>query len=208
MTDWTPETNRIQTMHLTADELAALKAAKWGWVASHEFRPDDWRDVEAPNWSDVRIYRAKPAPVTQDVVPWEVIVSNLVEAMETARDYVSDAACGYVWTQGQSGSPLVKIDTKIPKDDMASIDKALKAARDSLQQRPQPAATGAVTELLVKAGLGLKRIVEEIDGAMKNGTWRDEHGMRLKDTPEWVEFYNAITEAAAVAHAKRMTGCV
>lgn len=31
MDDWTPETNRIQTMHMTDDELAALKAAKWGW---------------------------------------------------------------------------------------------------------------------------------------------------------------------------------
>jgi hypothetical protein len=46
-------------------------------------------------------------------------------------------------------------------------------------------------------GLGLKRIVEEIDGAMKHGTWRDEHGMRLKDTPEWVAFYNALAARPA-----------
>lgn len=47
------------------------------------------------------------------------------------------------------------------------------------------------------AGLGLKRIVEEIDGAMKHGTWRDEHGMRLKDTPEWVAFYNSLAARPA-----------
>jgi len=41
-------------------------------------------------------------------------------------------------------------------------------------------------------GLGLKRIVEEVDGAMRHGTWRDAHGMRLKDTPEWVAFYNSL----------------
>ena len=39
---------------------------------------------------------------------------------------------------------------------------------------------------------GLKRIVEEIDGAMNHGTWRDEKGMRMKDTPEWVSAYVAL----------------
>ena len=29
-------------------------------------------------------------------------------------------------------------------------------------------------------------IVERIEGAMNHGTWCDEKGMRLKDTPEWV----------------------
>jgi len=67
-----------------------------------------------------------------------------------------------------------------------------------------------VPTCLLTAGLGLKRIVEEFDGAMKHGTWRDENRMRLKDTPEWVAFYNAITEADAVSHAKAMAkaGCV
>jgi hypothetical protein len=31
-------------------------------------------------------------------------------------------------------------------------------------------------------------IVEGIEGA-KHGTWRDDNGMRLKDTKEWIEFY-------------------
>ena len=34
-------------------------------------------------------------------------------------------------------------------------------------------------------------IVEGIDGAMNHGTWRDDHGTRLKDTPQWVAFYIA-----------------
>jgi hypothetical protein len=45
---------------------------------------------------------------------------------------------------------------------------------------------------LIEAVSGLKRIVEEIDGAMNHGTWRDDHGTRLKDTPEWVAAYNAL----------------
>ena len=49
-------------------------------------------------------------------------------------------------------------------------------------------------EALQNAAYGLRRIVEEIDGAMKHGTWRgDIDGVRLKDTPEWVAFYNAMS---------------
>jgi len=55
------------------------------------------------------------------------------------------------------------------------------------------------------AGLGLKRIVEEIDGAMKHGTWRDEHGMRLKDTPEWVAFYNSLAARPASPDTRVVT---
>ena len=38
----------------------------------------------------------------------------------------------------------------------------------------------------------LIEIVEGIKGAMEHGTWRDDHGRRLKDTPEWVAFYVAV----------------
>lgn len=49
-----------------------------------------------------------------------------------------------------------------------------------------------------REAMALIEIVEGIAGAMKHGTWRDENGMRLKDTPEWVAFYNATrTHAAA-----------
>jgi hypothetical protein len=47
---------------------------------------------------------------------------------------------------------------------------------------------------LVEALSGLKRIIEEIDGAMEHGTWRDDKGRRLKDTPEWVDAYNALAQ--------------
>jgi len=50
---------------------------------------------------------------------------------------------------------------------------------------------------LVEAAPALLRIVEGITGAMEHGTWRDEHGMRLKDTPEWVAFYVAARRALA-----------
>jgi len=37
----------------------------------------------------------------------------------------------------------------------------------------------------------LIEIVEGLKGAIEHGTWRDEKGMRLKDTKEWMEFYVA-----------------
>jgi hypothetical protein len=48
-------------------------------------------------------------------------------------------------------------------------------------------------EEMADAMRGLRRIVEEIDGAMTHGIWRDERGVRLKDTPEWVAAYNALS---------------
>ena len=54
-------------------------------------------------------------------------------------------------------------------------------------------------DAISRAAEGLRRIVEEIDGAMNHGTWRDDHGVRLKDTPEWVAFYNATSLRALTA---------
>lgn len=48
---------------------------------------------------------------------------------------------------------------------------------------------------LLAAALGMRRIIEEIDGVMNHGTWRDERGLRLKDTKEWVALYNAISKS-------------
>ena len=42
----------------------------------------------------------------------------------------------------------------------------------------------------------LVTIVEGIDGAMNHGTWRDDKGMRLKDTPQWVALYVALATPA------------
>lgn len=51
---------------------------------------------------------------------------------------------------------------------------------------------------LIEAAKGLKRVVESIDGTMKYGTWRDDHGNRLKDVTEWVRFYNAVSSEGYV----------
>lgn len=48
---------------------------------------------------------------------------------------------------------------------------------------------------LIKSAKELNRIVEGIDGTMNHGTWRDQNGTRLKDTPEWASFYNAISSS-------------
>lgn len=51
----------------------------------------------------------------------------------------------------------------------------------------------ARVEKLREAGLGLKSIVEGIQGAMEHGTWRSERSnLRMKDTEEWVTFYNVL----------------
>lgn len=49
-------------------------------------------------------------------------------------------------------------------------------------------------------GNALSQIVEGVKGAMEHGTWRDDRGVRLKDTNEWVAFYvtfKAANEALA-----------
>jgi hypothetical protein len=49
----------------------------------------------------------------------------------------------------------------------------------------------------LRAALGaLVAIVEGIDGAMNHGTWRDDKGMRLKDTPQWVTLYVSLATPA------------
>lgn len=70
---------------------------------------------------------------------------------------------------------------------------AIEKARAAVAAPPTP--VSHVSGLLETAK-GLKRLVEEIDGTMNHGTWRDDRGMRLKDTPEWVAFYNAISREA------------
>ena len=61
----------------------------------------------------------------------------------------------------------------------------------------------AVPDDVAIAALRLSAIVEGITGAMRHGTWRDERGVRLKDTPEWVALYNALNAAnrAAISRA-------
>lgn len=70
----------------------------------------------------------------------------------------------------------------------AAAEMALSSATPTLSAAMQLPEVRA----LVGALCGLKRIIEEIDGAMDHGTWRDDKGQRLKDTPEWVAAYIAL----------------
>jgi hypothetical protein len=80
-----------------------------------------------------------------------------------------------------------------------SLEEGLRAWAMAAAVHPTPAPSPDVAQSdLMQSGLGLKRIVEEIDGAMNHGTWRDDQGTRLKDTQEWVQFYNALAALAAI----------
>ena len=81
-----------------------------------------------------------------------------------------------------------RIETAIlalaPADALAEVQR-LRAERD---------AALAQMKKLRGAGLDLKSIVEGIQGAMEHGTWRAERSnLRMKDTEEWVTFYNVMT---------------
>lgn len=91
MSDWTPETNRIQTMHLTGDELARLKAAKHGWIMTRG--AGGWYPEDAPIWLWGAVYRAKPAPaptlsITVNGVT-NVVASPVTEALADGQSYWS-----------------------------------------------------------------------------------------------------------------------
>ena len=62
------------------------------------------------------------------------------------------------------------------------------------------AETKAVIDFTAPA---LIEIVEGIAGTMDHGTWRDDHGKRLKDTGQWVAFYATAKSAWRAARAAR-----
>ncbi|WPE22443.1 hypothetical protein [Shinella zoogloeoides] len=108
----------------------------------------------------------------------------IIEALELCHDYLSnrsDADCD------QDGFQ--------PNKEMVLLSKVQSALEHFSTTKP---VTFQSADDLLNAASGMKRIVEELDGAIKHGTWRDEHGLRLKDTPEWIVFYNALSKAAAV----------
>lgn len=61
-------------------------------------------------------------------------------------------------------------------------DQRRAEARAAIAAMPDTKALGAADALI--------SIVDGI-GGLSHGTWRDEKGVRLKDTPEWVSFYVA-----------------
>lgn len=80
--------------------------------------------------------------------------------------------------------------------------KAAAQADYEARVRSALAPAPAVPDDVEIAALGLSAIVEGITGAMRHGTWRDERGVRLKDTPEWVALYNALNAANRAAIAR------
>lgn len=98
--DWTPETNRVPTCLLTADELAAMKAAKHGWEFWNTTE-QDWSnplsDWDGTYFYPQSIYRAKPAPaptlsITVNGVT-NVVAAPVTEKPEDGDDYFCPAPC-------------------------------------------------------------------------------------------------------------------
>ena len=79
-----PEQNRIPTGLLTADERAALGAAKHGW---QRFQNSRWLEVLAPLWDADAIYRAKPAPTPTIIVNGIEVPEPVREALEVGQGY-------------------------------------------------------------------------------------------------------------------------
>jgi hypothetical protein len=90
--------------------------------------------------------------------------------------------------------------TVLPIDDVDKIIAALSAPVAVAQAMQCPEVMA-----LVDGMQWLRRIVEEIDGALVHGTWRDEHGRRFKDTSAWVAAYVALAaiERDVVAQHER-----
>lgn len=87
--DWTPETNRVPTCLLTADELAALKAAKHGWLYTSD--GIGWFESDGDGFSYHHVYRANPAPaltlsITVNGVT-NVVAAGVTEALEMDAPY-------------------------------------------------------------------------------------------------------------------------
>ena len=103
---------------------------------------------------------------------------------------------------------LRSIHTAADCDQAADRIEALTAERERLQKDAKAhekeiavwSENYAALERLRDACYGLRSIVEGIDGAMNHGVWRDENGRRLKDTPEWVRFYNATAALNGESH--------
>ena len=84
MMTFDPEQNRIPTGLLTEGELAALMAAKHGWV---RYAFGDWLDTTTPMFSELVIYRAKPAPAPTIIVNGIEVPEPVREALEVGQRY-------------------------------------------------------------------------------------------------------------------------
>lgn len=85
-----------------------------------------------------------------------------------------------------------------PEDIEAALRKELVAAWNTRADLDAQIMAHPSVEALVEGVKRLRTIIEEIDGAMVHGTWRDEHGRRLKDSPAWVKTYAALAAMPGV----------
>ena len=82
---WHPTTNRIQTVHLTPEERAALEAWPHGWEL---FYVNRWISIDSPRWNKDAVYQGKTPTVVTSV--WKSIYSD--ELGFTSRQ-AEDNAC-------------------------------------------------------------------------------------------------------------------
>ncbi|WP_421580867.1 hypothetical protein [Shinella sp. M31] len=105
----------------------------------------------------------------------------ILDVLEGCRDYFdnrSDADCDQ--------------DGFVPNKEMILLSN-VQSALEHLSMTKPVTLSGSCD--LLSAAKGIKSIVEELNGSMTHGTWRDDRGMRLKDTPEWIALYNAVADA-------------
>lgn len=106
----------------------------------------------------------------------------ILDVLERCRDYFdnrSDADCDQ--------------DGFVPNKEMILLSNVQSALEHLSITKPVNPIRGTCD--LLSAAKGVKSIVEELTGTMTHGTWRDDRGMRLKDTPEWIALYNAVADA-------------
>lgn len=120
-----------------------------------------------------------------------LVQREVAEAMDRILSHFKDGAKITVVVRSP-GYP--DRDFMMTNDDTAELVKLIE--RRAIQQENsmiEKTETPGDVQDLVNAARAMKRVVEGTDGAMNHGAWRDEKGLRLKDTPEWVALYNAIT---------------
>jgi len=116
---------------LDDDTQARLKAWPHGWEC---FSPSGWEDL-TPFWNVTTTYRARPAPLTQDTVPWEQIPKGMDWAARDARGaafiYAGAPVAGnFEWHS--TGRPFARIDNCHVGYQRGTCDW-----KDSLQIRPE-----------------------------------------------------------------------
>lgn len=133
LTDAEMQSNMLPWFFLDNDTRARFQAWPYGW--NFLGASGDWRSAREPSWLANCVYRARPAPLTQDVYPWEQIPKGMDWA---ARD-VSGLAFTY------AGVPVAgKLQWCSSGGDFARIDNCHVGYqrgtchwKDSLQRRPE-----------------------------------------------------------------------